>query len=91
MGNYLIYGLIFTMRERLTIMNKYIKVNREQIIKELSFSMFDAMESDAEYRLWICQNGHRGFNNLSDDELLNEYKDYIELDDNEFLTMECAI
>ncbi len=65
-----------------------LKVTREQMIKELSFSVFDAMENDPEYRLWICRNGIKGFNNLTDEELLLQYRDYIELEEDEILRLE---
>jgi len=65
-----------------------IKVTRKQMIKELSYSMFDAMESDADYRLLICFEGHKGFKNLRDEDLLIQYRDYIELEDDEILRLE---
>jgi hypothetical protein len=42
--------------------------------------MFDAMECDADYRWDICMWGHKGFENMHNDELLEEYRNYISED-----------
>lgn len=49
-------------------------MNREQIIKTLTEAMFDTMECDAEYRWSICKFGHKGFENMTDEELKFELK-----------------
>ena len=52
-------------------------MNREKMIDALTGSMFDAMECNADYRWFICREGFKGFNNFSDEELKQEYLDYI--------------
>jgi hypothetical protein len=46
---------------------------REEMIKALTEDMFDAMECNAEYRWAICQEGHKGFKNMSNAELEDEW------------------
>lgn len=52
-------------------------LNRDQMIDELTNSMYDAMQQDSYYMDSVIRNGFKGFNNYSDDELLQEWKDYI--------------
>jgi hypothetical protein len=52
-------------------------VSRKEMIDELTGSMFDAMECDADYRWNLCKTGFKGFNNYTDEELKREYLDYI--------------
>jgi len=61
---------------------EHIDVTRDEIIQHLTGSMFDSMEQDAEYRWDICKRGHQGFDHMSNDELLKEYRDYISEDPN---------
>jgi hypothetical protein len=42
---------------------------REEMIKALTEDMFDAMEGNPEYRWAICKGGHKGFDNMPDEEL----------------------
>jgi hypothetical protein len=46
---------------------------REEMITALTEDMFDAMECNAEYRWAICKEGHKGFDNMSDTELEDEW------------------
>lgn len=46
---------------------------REEMIKALTEDMFDAMECNADYRWHICKEGHKGFDNMPDDELEQEW------------------
>lgn len=61
-------------------MTEHIKISRDDIIKHLTGSMFDAMECDADYRWDICMWGHKGFENMHNDELLEQYRNYISED-----------
>ena len=58
-----------------------IKIDRETMIEHLTGSMFDVMETDAEYRWMLCQIGFKGYNNMTDQELMQEYKEYISEDE----------
>jgi len=55
-----------------------MKVSRKEMIDELTGSMFDAMECDADYRWNLCQTGFKGFNNYTDEELKKEYIEFME-------------
>jgi len=50
-----------------------MKVSRKEMIDELTGSMFDTMECDADYRWNLCKEGFKGFNNYTDEELEKEY------------------
>ena len=50
-----------------------MKVFRKEMIDELTGSMFDTMECDADYRWNLCKEGFKGFNNYTDEELEKEY------------------
>jgi len=54
-----------------------IKIDRETMIEHLTGSMFDVMEGDAEYRWLLCRMGFQGYDNMTDKELIQEYKEYI--------------
>jgi hypothetical protein len=43
--------------------------------------MFDAMECNAEYRWAICKEGHKGFDNMTDEELEDEWATIFEEDE----------
>jgi hypothetical protein len=51
------------------------------MIKALTVVMFDAMEDNAEYRWAICIKGHKGFDNMSDEELEDEWATIFEFDE----------
>ena len=57
-----------------------IKIDRETMIEHLTESMFDAMENDAEYRWLLCQIGFQGYNNMTDVQLIQEYREYVSQD-----------
>ena len=57
-----------------------IEVTRDEMIEHLTGSMFDFMETDAEYRWMLCKMGFQGYDNMTNDELLQEYKNYISED-----------
>lgn len=65
-----------------------IKIDRETIIDHLTASMFDAMAQDDDYMVCIIQGGFAGFNNFSDAELIQEYRDYISEDPTYPVTIE---
>jgi hypothetical protein len=64
-------------------MTETIKLDRGSMIEVLTESMFDAMESDPEYRWLLCQLGFKGYNNMTDVELIQEYREYISQDPTE--------
>lgn len=64
-------------------MTEVIKIDRDTIIEHLTGSMFDSMECDADYRWNICKWGHQGFENMHNDELIKEYREYISEDPSE--------
>ena len=55
-----------------------MKVFRKEMIDELTGSMFDTMECDADYRWNLCKEGFKGFNNYTDEELEKEYIEFME-------------
>lgn len=61
-------------------MTEAIKIDRETIIDHLVLSMFDAMAQDDAYMVTIIEDGFKGFNNYTDEELIQEYRDYISED-----------
>ena len=61
-------------------MNETIKISRDTMIYHLTESMFDSMMQDDVYMESIILDGFKGFNNYTDDELIQEYRDYISED-----------
>ena len=61
-------------------MNETIKISRDTMIYHLTESMFDSMMQDDVYMEFIILDGFKGFNNYTDDELIQEYRDYISED-----------
>ena len=59
---------------------EHIKIDRDTMINHLTGSMFDALMQDDTYMEAIIMQGFKGFNNYSDDELIQEYRDYISED-----------
>ena len=57
-----------------------IKIDRETAIAELTASMFDSMSQDEYYMEQVIEHGFKGFYNYTDEELIQEYKDYISMD-----------
>ncbi|MEY4263467.1 MAG: hypothetical protein RL373_35 [Pseudomonadota bacterium] len=52
--------------------------DRIEMIDALTGAMFDAMQTDADYRWGVCRFGHRGFDTYTDDELIESYKEMID-------------
>jgi hypothetical protein len=69
-------------------MTEIIKIDRETIIEHLTGSMFDFMENDAEYRWLLCQVGFKGYQNMTDKELIQEYREYVSEDPEEKIIIE---
>ena len=65
-----------------------IKIDRDTMIEHLTASVFDAMSQDDSYMVCIIEDGFKGFNNYSDAELIQEYRDYISEDENYPITIE---
>jgi hypothetical protein len=63
-------------------MKEIIKIDRESMIQALTESMFDVMECDADYRWLLCQVGFKGYFNMTNPELMQEYREYISEDEN---------
>ena len=61
-------------------MNETIKISRDTMINHLTGSMFDSMMQDDVYMESVILGGFKGFNNYTDDELIQEYRDYISED-----------
>jgi hypothetical protein len=57
-----------------------IKVHRDEMIKALVDSTFDHIEQIPETLDEYLKHGFKGFENYSDDELIQEYRDYISED-----------
>jgi hypothetical protein len=60
---------------------EHIKIDRDTMINHLTASMFDALEQDDVYLETLIAQGFKGFNNYTDDELIQEYRDYISEDE----------
>lgn len=58
-------------------MVEHISITRGEIIEHLSRSMFDDLEMNPDYLLLIIAEGFMGYNNYTDDNLVFEYKEYI--------------
>jgi len=69
-------------------MTEIIKIDRETMIEHLTGSMFDFMECDAEYRWMLCRIGFKGYDNMTDKELMAEYREYVSEDDDVEITIE---
>ena len=61
-------------------MTETIKISRDTMINHLTESMFDSMMQDDVYMESVILDGFKGFNNYTDDELIQEYRDYISED-----------
>ena len=61
-------------------MTETIKISRDTMIYHLTESMFDSMMQDDVYMESVILGGFKGFNNYTDDELIQEYRDYISED-----------
>ena len=61
-------------------MTETIKISRDTMINHLTGSMFDSMMQDDVYMESVILGGFKGFNNYTDDELIQEYRDYISED-----------
>jgi hypothetical protein len=57
-----------------------IKVHRDEMIKALVDSTFDHIEQIPETLDEYLKYGFKGFENYSDEELIQEYRDYISED-----------
>jgi hypothetical protein len=60
---------------------EHIKIDRGTMIKHLTGSMIDAIQQDDDYLVCVIAEGFKGFNNYTDDELIQEYRDYISEDE----------
>lgn len=67
---------------------EHIKISRDDVIQQLTASMFDSMECDADYRWDLCKWGFKGFENMHNDELITEYRNYISEDPDYDVTIE---
>ena len=63
------------------VIAKHIKIDRETMIDHLVLSTFDAMTQDDAYMVTIIEEGFKGFNHYTDEELITEYRDYISEDE----------
>jgi len=61
-------------------MVEHISITRGEMIEHLSQSMFDDLEMNPDYLLLIIAEGFMGYNNYTDDDLVFEYKEYINED-----------
>ena len=59
---------------------EHIKIDRDTMIDHLAGSMVDAMEQDSDYCDIICRAGFKGYDNMTDTELIAEYREYISQD-----------
>ena len=64
-------------------MKEVIKITRGEMIEHLIGSMMEAMWQDDTYMWSVCNSGWKGFKHMTDDELMEEYRDYISQDPNE--------
>jgi hypothetical protein len=60
---------------------EHIKIDRGTMIDHLTGSMIDAIQQDDDYLVCVIAEGFKGFNNYTDDELVQEYRDYISEDE----------
>ena len=59
---------------------EYIKIDRDTIINHLTWSMYDHYEMNLGDIEELLRGGFIGFENMSDDDLLAEYREYISED-----------
>lgn len=63
-------------------MREVIKIHRDTMIERLVVSTFDHIEQVPETLDFYLTYGFKGFANYSDQELIQEYRDYISEDPN---------
>jgi len=63
------------------MITEHIKIDRDTMIDHLTGSMIDAIQQDDDYLLCVIAEGFKGFNNYTDEELIQEYRDYISEDE----------
>ena len=61
-------------------MTEHIKISRSLMIEYLSQSMFDDIEMNMEKLEDIINNGFKGYENYTNEELLEEYRWYVSED-----------
>ncbi len=61
-------------------MTEVIQVTRNEIIDHLVGSMMEAMLQDDSYLWSVCHSGWEGYRNMTDAELVKEYRFYISED-----------
>ena len=54
-----------------------ITINRQTMITQLASSMFDAMKHNDEYMEEIIKRGFKGFNQYTNEDLINQYRQLI--------------
>ena len=64
-------------------MREVIKIHRDFIIEALVGSTFDHVQQIPETLDYYLKYGFKGFENYTDQELIQEYRDYISEDPNE--------
>lgn len=63
-------------------MTEVIKIKRAEMINQLVQSMMDAYDQDGDLIFDALLIGHKGYSNYTDDELIQEYRDYVSQDPN---------
>ena len=61
-------------------MVEHISITKGEMIEHLSQSMFDDLEMNPDYLLLIIAEGFMGYNHYTDEDLIFEYKEYINED-----------
>jgi hypothetical protein len=69
-------------------MTEQIKITRGEIIEQLTQSTFDHAEMCPDYWSYVLSDGFKGFNNYTDEELIQEYRDYVSEDPDYDVTIE---
>ena len=59
---------------------EYITISRDDMIEHLSQSMFDDLEMNPDYLMLIIAEGFMGYNHYTNEDLMFEYKEYINED-----------
>ena len=59
---------------------EYIKVSRDTIINQLTQSFVDHLEMNPDDIEGLCKWGFKGFENMHNDELIENYREYISED-----------
>lgn len=72
-------------------MTEHIKINRSLMIEYLSQSMFDDIEMNMEKLEDIISNGFKGYENYTNEELLEEYRWYVSEDPNYDVLIELEV